>query len=352
MRCEGMRDVTVDLILRVQQEEQGAFEELYDTCYPIVYAMVFKIMKNKADSEDVTQEVFVTIHSAITGLRDPKLFYAWLNRVVNSRCMNHFKKKRFISTAIAEDGLDLIQEERSYMTPQGTFSYVNDQEILNKFIYDLPVKYQDIVISVYFKQMKLEEIANEMELPVGTVKTRIKRAREILKRKISLFEKKEGRKLDFNIDTIIPSSMFGGVLLFSTIKSGFANSISSVAFAQVACVVTICIGASAVLHGTMKESELSQNTLPKEELEYVIDTQTIGPFTYSEIQVENSKEAYFLCINWASDQETMSKKTKGQFRRIKPIYDALKQQNDQYYQMLVKRNWSSEFEKRIENYQL
>lgn len=345
-----MAEVTPELIVRVQNGDQDAFDELYAICYPMVYAMAFKIMKNRADSEDVTQDVFITIHKFIKNLREPTLFYAWLHRVVTSRCMNHFNKKKFITTTLAEDGLDLIQEQRNYMTPQGMFSYGSDSDIMCSLINELPMKYRDIFILVYFKQMKLEEIATALDVPLGTVKTRVKRAREMLQKKISLFEKKEGRKLDFNIDLILPTATYGGLSYISMMKSGLSNSLYFQSLIQVACAAVICVGAGGILHETILSSKESISLPVK--VEYEMEEKTIGPFMYQEIVVNNSKEAYFLCVNWAKNEQDMNKKTKGQFRRIKPIYDALKYENNQYYQMLVERNWANKFEQYLQEYHL
>lgn len=335
-----MDEELLELVKLVQNGNQNAFEELYKRSYHRAYKVALRAMHKDVDAQDVVQEAFIEVQRSLQNLRDPKLYHAWLHRVVTSKANDMYYKRRHYGDY--SDHMARIQKEnRNYMLPDKKLSVNEDQKVIRKLINELKPKYREIMYLYYFEQQKIDDIAVKLDLPSGTVKSRMSRAKEMLAHRISLYEKQEGRKLDFNLDGI--TTLSTGASIWYTLKyMGMSTLTSTPMMIGVCFVLTISslLGGQEIYHNMQEET-------PIQNME-----QKFKAITYHDRVIKDSKTAYFICLSWAENEEDMKDKTKSQYRELQPIYETLKEQENEYYRLLKQHHWAETFEKYLNEYNL
>ncbi len=354
-----MQASEIELVKRLQSGDESAFDELYHTYYARAIAIANRLTNNQADAQDVVQEAFLQVHKSIQSLQDPQFFYSWLNRIIHSKCVNLFYRNRN-ENAVDPAKIELKQsyeEKRRYMLPQEENAYTSEQEVLRSILGQMDEKYREVLELAYFKQMKLNEIAAYLELPLGTVKTRCRRAKEELKTRIRVFEEREQRHITFDVDALLPAIT---IFSFVELRKAFQQKLSDFFMGQavnIVCVTSFTV--LAISGGTMaiydwnqaKEQAASIQEEPTNTLnetsfihrDQEYSPKPFGQHPYEDRIVSSSKEAYYICIGWASNLNEMQTKEETEIKEIKGIYEALRQADDQYYQMLKDRGWEEDF---------
>lgn len=175
--------------------DQTAFEEIYKKTYKEVYFTCISFLRNEKDAEDISQEVYLSFLTSASKLEEPAKLKAWLATVAANKCRNYLKKEKPIlmedelmeDLKVATDEL-LLPEE--YVTNQAKRKIVMD--IMKEELSE--VQYQTVVL-FYFNNLSIQEIADIMECPTGTVTYRLSIARDRIKKGIERYEKKSGDKL-------------------------------------------------------------------------------------------------------------------------------------------------------------
>ncbi len=155
-----------------------------------LYGLIFKMVRNHEETQDLVQEAFIKSYKALESFNKQYSFSTWLFKIASNNCIDHLRKRRLQTTSIdapipTEDG-SLSQD-----LPDNSYSPEKDSlrnelfSSINSIIDELPEKYR-VVINLRHKEDKsYEEIAVALNIPIGTVKARIFRAREILKKSIT-----------------------------------------------------------------------------------------------------------------------------------------------------------------------
>lgn len=202
--------------------DKDAFEKIYKLTYKKVYFFSLSISKNVDLTNDVVQEVYITVFKNIGSLRDEKLFVAWLNKITYNATIKELTKasKRPINIPDEEMELKLVDENNPMI------KYVNDESTkeLIKNILDLKEKYRTVLILKYFNNYKIKEIAEILDCPEGTVKSRLNTAKEALKEQINKKHSKVVVSLCFGF---IVSSALTKTAEASVIGVGFNNTKST-----------------------------------------------------------------------------------------------------------------------------
>ena len=176
-----------DLVIRAtQKKDQQAFAELMDKYKDSIYYMLLKMVQNNDDAEDLTLEAFGKAFNRIHQYTPNFAFSTWLFKIATNNCIDFLRKKKknvlSIDSRIAnEDGDDFMFEIKSEgLTPEQIA--MNDQKIqlMRRYVKKLKPRYEILVEMRYFKEMSYEEISDELQLPLGTVKAQLFRAREFL----------------------------------------------------------------------------------------------------------------------------------------------------------------------------
>lgn len=196
-------DDIAELVELVQSGDEKAFEKLVHSYEKLVYYIILQNVRNSADARDIAQETFIEVKKSIKNLNEPKYFKAWLNRVIFSKMSRHYKKHYDIP--IDAEKSPLLQnmwEERAYMLPQKQAHIDNDKNVLYACIEKLKPIYRDVIVLRYFEELSLQEIAYALQIPEGTVKSRLYSGKDMLKEYILEYEKEHDISLDFKSSSL------------------------------------------------------------------------------------------------------------------------------------------------------
>lgn len=145
--------------------------------YQSLYAYAYRLTGKTNDAEDLTQQTFLIAQQKIDQLRDGGKARHWLFRVMRNRFIRTLEKKRPLTESDSELEIGEIPESE-------TFEKI-DSELLQLAVNDLPDDYKLVVLMYYFDELSYKEIAAEIDAPIGTVMSRLARAKTALRNKMS-----------------------------------------------------------------------------------------------------------------------------------------------------------------------
>ena len=188
------------LVKRVQRGDKTAFDLLVRKYQHKVVKLVLRYVRNPAEAEDIAQEAFIKAYRALPQFRGDSAFYTWMYRIAINTAKNSLASRD--RSPIAYD-LDLTDPEESHSvqtklqdpdTPEGMALTEEIRGIVNSAIEALPEELKTAIVLRELDGLSYEEIAAAMECPVGTVRSRIFRAREAIDKRLrEVFEGGLGR---------------------------------------------------------------------------------------------------------------------------------------------------------------
>jgi RNA polymerase sigma-70 factor (ECF subfamily) len=188
------------LVKRVQRGDKSAFDLLVRKYQHKVVKLVLRYVRNPAEAEDIAQEAFIKAYRALPQFRGDSAFYTWMYRIAINTAKNSLASRD--RSPIAYD-LDLTDPEESHSvqgklqdpdTPEGMALTEEIRGIVNSAIEGLPEELKTAIVLRELDGLSYEEIAAAMECPVGTVRSRIFRAREAIDKRLrEVFEGGLGR---------------------------------------------------------------------------------------------------------------------------------------------------------------
>ena len=188
------------LVKRVQRGDKTAFDLLVRKYQHKVVKLVLRYVRNPAEAEDIAQEAFIKAYRALPQFRGDSAFYTWMYRIAINTAKNSLASRD--RSPIAYD-LDLTDPEESHSvqtklqdpdTPEGMALTEEIRQIVNSAIEGLPEELKTAIVLRELDGLSYEEIAATMECPVGTVRSRIFRAREAIDKRLrEVFEGGLGR---------------------------------------------------------------------------------------------------------------------------------------------------------------
>ena len=188
------------LVKRVQRGDKSAFDLLVRKYQHKVVKLVLRYVRNPAEAEDISQEAFIKAYRALPQFRGDSAFYTWMYRIAINTAKNSLASRD--RSPIAYD-LDLTDPEESHSvqsrlqdpdTPEGMALTEEIRGIVNSAIDALPEELKTAIVLRELDGLSYEEIAAAMECPVGTVRSRIFRAREAIDKRLrEVFEGGLGR---------------------------------------------------------------------------------------------------------------------------------------------------------------
>jgi len=179
-----------DLVLRVQQGDKSAFDLLVIKYQYKIVQLVNRYVKDPSEAQDVAQESFIKAYRAIGNFRGDSAFYTWLYRIAINTAKNYLvaRSRRSSDYEIDIDDAEQIQnapELKGMDTPEQHLLNEEILETIKAAIEKLPEEMRIAITLREFEGMSYEEIADAMECPVGTVRSRIFRAREAIDNKLT-----------------------------------------------------------------------------------------------------------------------------------------------------------------------
>jgi RNA polymerase sigma-70 factor (ECF subfamily) len=177
------------LVERVQQGDKSAFDVLVARYQHKVVKLIMRYVRDQAEALDVAQEAFLKAYRALPRFRGDSAFYTWLYRISINTAKNHLVAAR---RRPLDYNLDLQDPDQYEMhgklktedTPEGNLLSEEIRETVNRAIEGLPEDLRTAIMLRELEGMSYEEIATTMECPVGTVRSRIFRAREAIDKRL------------------------------------------------------------------------------------------------------------------------------------------------------------------------
>ncbi|KAF3978396.1 MAG: RNA polymerase sigma factor RpoE [Methylococcales symbiont of Iophon sp. n. MRB-2018] len=182
-------EIDKDLVRRVQQGDKSAFDLLVIKYQHRIIQLVNRYVKDPSEAQDVAQEAFIKAYRALGKFRGDSAFYTWLYRIAINTAKNYLVSR---SRRYSDYQIDIQDAEQVGNAPQlkgmdtPEHLLMNDEIVtaIKSAIEKLPDEMKNAIMLREFEGMSYEEIAQTMECPVGTVRSRIFRAREAIDKKL------------------------------------------------------------------------------------------------------------------------------------------------------------------------
>lgn len=175
------------LVVRALGGEQHAYAELMDRYRESIYYMLLKMVHNPDDAEDLTIEAFGKAFNRLQQYHPSYAFSTWMFKIASNNCIDFIRKERKKKTMSIDTGMtnedgesityDIDSGERD---PEEELMRDQKMEQMREVVSKLKPRYRELVMLRYFKEYSYDEIAEELDLPLGTVKAQLFRAREFL----------------------------------------------------------------------------------------------------------------------------------------------------------------------------
>ncbi len=186
-----MNELERSLLRRLRERDERAFRELVTLHRDRVYNICYRMMGSKSDAEDVAQEVFIAVFKTIDSFREESKFSTWLYRVSVNHCKNRIKylarrhdrdRDELDENSAGTNGVSIGAPPR--LSADRALEGIQMEELLREAINSLDEEHRTVVVLRDVEDLSIEEICEITDLPDGTVKSRLHRARLALRKKL------------------------------------------------------------------------------------------------------------------------------------------------------------------------
>ncbi len=172
------------LVQQATKGDQKAYAELMGRYRDAIYYMLLKMVNNASDAEDLTIEAFGKAFKNIQQYTPNYAFSTWLFKIATNNCIDFIRKRKATTVSLDQndDDSDKMSPDIQSSTLDPEEEMIKDQKIkmMRELVSKLKPRYRKLIELRYFMEYSYEEIAEELELPIGTVKAQLFRARELL----------------------------------------------------------------------------------------------------------------------------------------------------------------------------
>lgn len=182
------------LVERLKRRDEAAFNELILMYQGRIFRLVFRMLGDRAEAEDLAQEVFITVFKSIDGFRGDSKLSTWLYRVATNHCKNRIKylqrrargKKKEFDEIAEHDAIEsaTMNSSASVPRPDAMVEAYEKERILKEAIAALDDDHKELIVLRDIEQLSYDQIQEITGLPEGTVKSRLHRARHALRDKV------------------------------------------------------------------------------------------------------------------------------------------------------------------------
>lgn len=177
------------LVKLARKGDQVAFAELVDLYKDRLFHLGYRMLSNRHEAEDVVQETFLRVYKNWSRYDEKQKFSTWIYRIATNLCIDRLRKRKpnyYLDAEMNDqegmDGYTLIPGDER--TPETEYLLSETQQTIHRAIEGLPAKYRSVIVLRYLQEMSLQEISDVLDMPVTTVKTRVHRGREFLRKKL------------------------------------------------------------------------------------------------------------------------------------------------------------------------
>jgi RNA polymerase sigma-70 factor (ECF subfamily) len=183
------KNVDQALVERVQKGDSKAFDLLVQKYQSRILKLIARFVRNPADVQDVAQEAFIKAYRALPNFRGESAFYTWLYRIAINTAKNHLvaagRKTPSYAVDVQEvEKYDASEWLKEYATPERELLADEIQVTVNNALEGLPPDLREAITLREIEGLSYEDIAQVMDCPIGTVRSRIFRAREAIDEKL------------------------------------------------------------------------------------------------------------------------------------------------------------------------
>ena len=177
------------LIEKAIEGNQTAYKLLVKRYRNGLYNMVYQMIKNREEAEDLVQETFMKAFNSLDSYNDNYAFSTWLYKIAFNHCIDAIRKKK-LRTLPLDKPIQLQAGEVHHQirdeshSPEKVLLFAEKRTLIQKSIKSLPERYRIAIVLRHQEERSYEEISEILKIPLGTVKARIFRAREMLKKKL------------------------------------------------------------------------------------------------------------------------------------------------------------------------
>jgi RNA polymerase sigma-70 factor, ECF subfamily len=188
-----MSELERSLLRRLRDRDERAFRELIETHRDRVFNITFRMLGNRADAEDIAQEVFITVFKTIDSFREEAKFSTWLYRVTVNHCKNRIKylarrhdrdRDELDESTHAQQTNGAVADPPRHAQPDRALAGAQMEKLLQEAIANLDEDHRVVVVLRDVEDLSIEEICEITGLPDGTVKSRLHRARLVLRKRL------------------------------------------------------------------------------------------------------------------------------------------------------------------------
>ncbi|HWQ30639.1 MAG TPA: sigma-70 family RNA polymerase sigma factor [Negativicutes bacterium] len=185
-----MSDLEKLLVKKSQTGDIESFELLISSYDKKAYNIAYRVMGNEEDAKDMAQEALLRVFRSIKDFKGQSSFSTWLYRIVTNVCLDELRRRKndkhisIDSTVQTENGemhMELCSDKE---TPESVYERVEQRELIKKAIQELNDEYRSVIVLRDIQGFSYDEISTMLECSLGTVKSRINRARSMLREKL------------------------------------------------------------------------------------------------------------------------------------------------------------------------
>lgn len=318
------RNDVPQLIREIQAGNEAAFNTLYQEFHNAFFYMALKLTNNEADAQDVVQETFISIQKNIGSLKNPGVAIVWMKQILINRCKNLFRKNRdVIMDEGTLAGLNIVEERMDYI-PVEQMRQKSDEEIVLRLLANIPYIYREPLVLKYYDGAKMSEIATILSIPEGTVKSRLRTGKQLLREQIHHYERQTNERVPYHVFPV-------GLVLFLQFRKEAPKSsrfsTKGVAAAKLAGCILLAGGGVNVV------SQILDNTTKQNDIQ-VEETAEI-----------TEKDAYFILRKKAHCKDELEQMDSTQLQELTPYVNLLKEKQGAYYELLKEDDWLDTYDR-------
>nr|WP_026264194.1 RNA polymerase sigma factor SigW [Paenibacillus terrigena] len=177
------------LALLARKGDQRAFAEIVELYKDKIFHLAYRMLSNRHEAEDVVQDTFLRVYKNLDRYDENQKFSTWIYRIGTNLCIDRLRKRKPTYSLDAEmndqegvDGYSILPSDDR--TPESELLLSETQQLIRQAIESLPAKYKTVMVLRYLQELSLQEISDVLDMPVTTIKTRVHRGREYLRKKL------------------------------------------------------------------------------------------------------------------------------------------------------------------------
>lgn len=181
----------MQLVAASQAGDQDAFAQLVQLHQRRVFNLIFRMLHDYDEANEVTQETFLAAWQGLPSFRGDARFSTWLYRIAYNCCLKQLenrKRDKVLQASIQQEE-QLLQQDNRDAQMSVELEARGNQALVREYLFQLPAKYRIVLILRHLQEMTYEEMAEILTVPIGTIKTHLFRARHLLRERLEAFER-------------------------------------------------------------------------------------------------------------------------------------------------------------------